>query len=116
MENVSPTSTSRTLSNFRLRRRPPSPRGSDDRELLPEPLERRQVEMVVVRMGDEHRIDAAQRPGRDGRRAPEMRDAVPQQRVGQEANAVEIDEDGGVADVLDACQATNATAAGSKSA
>ena len=76
------------------------PAGQHDRELLPEPFERRQVEMVVVRMGDEHRIDAAQRPGRDGRRAPEMRDAIPQQRVGQEANAVEIDEDRGVADVL----------------
>ena len=56
--------------------------------------------MVVVRMGDEHRIDAAQRPRDDGRRAPEMGDAIPQQRVGQEANAVEIDEDRGVADVL----------------
>ena len=87
--------------------------GQHDRELLPEPLERRQVEMVVVRMGDEHRIDAAQRPGGDGRRAPEMRDAVPQQRVGEEANAVEIDEDRGVADVLDACHAGNATAKGS---
>ena len=41
-----------TLSNRRLRSRPPRPRGHDDRELLAEPLERRQVEVVVVRVRD----------------------------------------------------------------
>ena len=86
----------------------PETAGHDDRELLPEPLERRQVEMVVVPMGDEDRIDAAQRPAQRPRSPPEVRDAVAQQRIGQQADAVEIDEDRRVPYVLDSRQARNA--------
>ena len=75
--------------------------GHDDRELLAELLERRQVEVVVVRVRDEHGVDAATRARRDGRRAPQVRDAVAQQRIRQQANAVEVDEDRRVPDILD---------------
>ena len=52
-------------------------------------------------MRDQHRIDAAQRAGVDLGRPAEVGDAVPEQRVGEEPDAAEIDEDGGVPDVLD---------------
>ena len=38
----------------------------DDRQLLAEPLERGQVEVVVVRVRDEDGVDAAERPRRHG--------------------------------------------------
>ena len=50
---------------------------------------------------DQHRVDAPERAGVDLGRAAQVRDAVPEQRVGEQPDAVEVDEDGRVADVLD---------------
>ena len=50
--------------------------GDDDGELLPDPVERRQVEVVVVTVRDEDRIHAPQRPRGDAARPPEVGDAV----------------------------------------
>ena len=108
--SVSPCSTSMTDSNRRLRRSPPRPRGTTIGELLPEPLERRQVEVVVVAVRDEDRVDARAAHARRRRsRAPQVGDAVAEQRIGQQPDAVEIDEDRRVPYVLDSRQARNAT-------
>ena len=91
-----------------LAQEPPEPARDDDGELLPEPLERRQVEVVVVAVRDEDRIHAAQRPRRDPARPPEVGDAVAKQWIGQQPDAVEIDEDRRVPYVFDSRQARNA--------
>ena len=57
--------------------------------------------MVVVRVRDEHGVHAAARPRVNGSHAPEVCYAVAEERVGEEANAVEVDEDGRVSDVFD---------------
>ena len=49
--------------------------------------------MVVVAVRDENRVDAAQRTGGDRTRAPQVCDAVAEQRIGQQTDAVEVDED-----------------------
>ena len=58
--------------------------------------------MVVVEVRDQHCVDAAERAGVDLGGPAQVRDAVAEQRVGEEPDAVEVDEDGRVADVLDA--------------
>ena len=70
----------------------------DHRRRAPEPIQGGQVEVVVVGMGDEDCVDAAQGAGVDPHAAAQMRDAGPQQRVGEEADAVERDEHGRVPD------------------
>ena len=54
-----------------------------------------------MEVGDQYRVDAAKRAGVDLGRPAQVRDAVPEQRVGEQADAVEVDEDGCVADVRD---------------
>ena len=54
-----------------------------------------------MQVRDQHRVDAAERAGIDLGRPAQVRDAVAEQRVGEEPDAVEVDEDGRVADVLD---------------
>jgi hypothetical protein len=55
-----------------------------------------------VGVRDEDGIDAAARPCGDGRRPPQVRNAVAQQRIRQQADTVEIDEDRRVTNVFDA--------------
>ena len=100
MRIVSPTSTSTTDSNFRFRSSPPSPR-YDDEELLPELLERRQIEMVVVRMRDQDGVEAAPRSRVDGSHAAQVRDRISKERISDETHAVEVDHDSRMSDVLD---------------
>ena len=54
--------------------------------------------MVVVTVRDEHELDLWDLTV-DGNRSPKMRDAVAQQRIGQQTHAVELDENGCVPDV-----------------
>ena len=54
-----------------------------------------------MQVRDQHRVDAAERAGIDLGRPAQVGDAVPEQRVGEEPDAVEVDEDGRVTDVLD---------------
>ena len=79
----------------------PEPAWHDHRKLLVQLLERRQVEMVVVRVRDQHRIDAAQRSRIHRHGALQMRNAVSEQRICEKPNAVEVDKDRRVPDVLD---------------
>ncbi len=81
----------------------------DHGERLAELLERRQVEVVVVSVRDEHGVESALRACRDRSRAPEVRDAVTEQRVRQETNAVEVDDDRRMTHVLDARHARSVT-------
>jgi hypothetical protein len=62
----------------------------------PQHAQRGQVEVVVVHMREEHRVD----PLRSVRRRPsptQVRDAYAQQRIGEQANAPELHQHGGVA-------------------
>ena len=65
--------------------------------------------MVVVRVRDEDRVDATDGAVRDARRAAEVRDAVSQQRIGQEPHPVEVDVDRRMAYVFDSRQARSVT-------
>ena len=71
---------------------------SDDPRGLSEHSQRREVEMVVVAVRDEHGVDlrhwALQSSG-----APQVSHPVPQQRVRDKAHAVELDQHCGVPDV-----------------
>ncbi len=73
----------------------------NDGHVTSELLQRRQIEMVVVEMRDQDRIDATEGTGVDLDRAAEVGDAVPQQRIGEEADAGNVDESRGVSDVPD---------------
>ena len=77
------------------------PAWDDDRHLRAQLLERGQVEVVVVRVRDQDGVDATQRPGVDRHGALQVRDAVAEQRVGEQPGAVEIYGDRGMPDVLD---------------
>ena len=57
--------------------------------------------MVVVEVGDQDGIDAAQRTGVDLGHAAKVSDTVPQEWVREEANATKVDESRGVPHVLD---------------
>ena len=55
--------------------------------------------MVEVGVRDEDRVDLLEMPSFDGRDDPPDRShAVTQDRVGQDAHAVHLDEDGGMAE------------------
>ena len=87
----------------RLRRSRPPPAAATTRS-APEPLERLHVEVVVVEVRQEHRVE---RPERRRSAAATRRmhgEPVAQHRVGQEAHAVELDEDRAVADPREAHQ------------
>ena len=58
--------------------------------------ERRHVEMVVVDVRDEHEVERRQRTTSTRVRPREMADAPAQHRIRQHANAVELDQHGGV--------------------
>ena len=75
---------------------------ADDRQLAPEPLERRQVEMVPVPVRDECGVQPAERRGRGRARSPEVQDAVAQHGIREQSNAVHVDEHRRVPDVRDA--------------
>src|SRR5215203_7239707 len=64
-----------------------------------EASQRLQVEVVVMQVGDQHRVDVARNVRRWRRRmAPDMRDPRAQYRVSEQAHATELEEQGGVSD------------------
>src|SRR3954469_11843778 len=69
----------------------------EDAHRAAEPLQRRQVEVVVVQMREEHRVDIADRAGRAAHAAEHVH-AVAQHGVGHETRPVQLDDDGAVAD------------------
>ena len=77
------------------------PARDDERRLPAEPLERAEVEMVVVGVREQHRVDPAGRVGVDRHPPSQVGDEHAQQRVGEQADAVERDQDRGVADPPD---------------
>lgn len=79
------------------RQRAPRPARPDDRDRCIDPAQRRDVGVVVVQVRDQDRV---QRRGQRGQRrvATQVRDARAQDRVGQDARAGEVAEDGGVAE------------------
>ena len=80
----------------------PEPARDDERRLPSEPLERAEVEMVVVGVRDQHRVDPARRVGMDRDPPSQVGDAHAQERIGEQADAVERDQDRGVSDPADA--------------
>jgi hypothetical protein len=67
-------------------------------------LERRDVEMVVVSVGDQDRREAFHHVCGQGNSPPQMPDPAPQQRVGEHCEAVELEADGPVADIRNGAQ------------
>jgi hypothetical protein len=67
-------------------------------------LERRDVEMVVVSVGDQDRREAFHHVCGQGNSPPQMPDPAPQQRVGEHCEAVELEADGPVADIRNGVQ------------
>ena len=83
----------------------------DVQRLGSDPLERRQVEVVVVRVGDEDGVDLADLVPPEGGAPAQVGDTPPQERVGQEARPVERDEHGRVPDVRHARHPSTLTCA-----
>src|SRR5262249_26570592 len=75
---------------------------NDHAYVLAHALERGDVEVVPVCVGDEDGIDGRENVVRDRRRPPEVEDAVAENRVGEDTRAVEVDENRAVPDVGDA--------------
>ena len=57
--------------------------------------------MVVVQVGDQHRVERARRARRAARPRAQVHDALAEERIGEDPDAVELEEHGRVADVLD---------------
>jgi hypothetical protein len=54
--------------------------------------------VVVVDVRDEHRVEIVETADLERLGAAEQDDTLPEQRVGEEADAVQLDEDGRVSD------------------
>src|SRR5205085_12029525 len=80
-----------------------SPRDDDPGSTCEVP-ERRQMQMIVVPVRDEDRVrcDVQEAVGRRSRPAAQRPEAIDEQRVGEDARPIEIDEDGRVAEKSDA--------------
>ena len=96
-----PTPSSLTAREARCRRRSPRSARHQQRQRAAEPAQGAEVEVVVVQVGDQHRVDAARderwtsaRDGAGGRPGGAA-------RIGEQAGAVHVDQHGGVADVGD---------------
>jgi Short C-terminal domain len=78
----------------------PGTGGRDDPRNVAKQAQRGQVEVVVMQVRDEHRVDAV---GHAGPRAmaAQMGDPGAKHRVGQEAHAGVLEKDGGVAEIGD---------------
>jgi hypothetical protein len=75
--------------------------------------ERRRVEVIVVHVRDKHEIDASDLPEvHGGRVSHDVRGPRPEHRIGQHADAIEIDQDRGVADPRDLQGGANASRRG----
>ena len=68
--------------------------------------------MVVVGVGDEHRVEIAKLVERKGRAASEVCNPDPEQRVGQQARSVQLDEHRRVSDVRDCVHVVTLTRPG----
>ena len=64
----------------------------DDGRRAADDVQRGEIEVVVVGVGDEHRVEIAQLLEREARSASQVGDARAEQRVGQEARPVQLDE------------------------
>ena len=81
-------------------RNSPAPGGASTGTAAVDPAQRRQVGVVVMQVGDQHRRRArvdARRAAR-GAVAAQGADPLAQHRVGEQPHAVELDQDGRVAD------------------
>ncbi len=83
-------------------KQPRRPAWDDDRQVAPEPLEGWEVEMVEMKVRDEHGIETAQRVVIHANGATQMRHDRPQHGIGEEADSVEVDEHGAVPHVDEA--------------
>ena len=89
----SPGSTSSTGPSPSLAAMPPNPRGHDDGGLAGDPAQRRLVEVVVVPVADEHGIEVREQLRQHvGHLAAHRAEAVPQDRVGEDPQVVDLDE------------------------
>ena len=77
-------------------------RYDDDRRAARDPPQGAHVEVIPMRVRDEHDVDPAERV--DARRlvSPQVEHLCAQERVGQQAGAVELEQDGRMADVCHA--------------
>ncbi len=78
------------------------PSRDDERRLASESLQRPEVEMVVVGVREEHRVDAPGGLGVDRHAPSQVGREHAQHRIGEQAHPVERDQDRGVADPPDA--------------
>ena len=78
------------------------PPRDDERRLASEPLQGAEIEMVVVGVREEHRVDAPGGLGVDRHAPSQVGCKHAQHRIGEQAHPVERDQDGGVADPPDA--------------
>ena len=78
----------------------PGPGGRDYPRSAAEQAERGQVEVIVMQMRDEDRVNAARHLGRRAV-AAQVGDPGAQHRIGQEAHTAVLEEHGGVAEIAD---------------
>ena len=79
----------------------PGSAGDDYRHLLTQLRQRGRIEVIHVRVRDQHRVDAAQRVRRHRPAAAQMGDAAAEDGVGQQPHPVHVDQHRRVADVGD---------------
>jgi hypothetical protein len=78
------------------------PRRHQQRRPAVEPAQRADVGVVAVQVGDQHRVEPLDHRGpRRGGVADERPDPLSQHRVGQQAGALDVDQDGSMADVVE---------------
>ena len=75
------------------------PARDDEPQRAAEPAERAEIEVVVVPVRDEHRLQVPFHAGDERHPTPQVRDALAEQRIGEQPRAVQVDQHRGVADV-----------------
>jgi hypothetical protein len=83
-------------------------RAGDDRDIFRQPLERRAIEVIEVRVRDEDQVELGQLAERQrrrhvalwtaGRQSQAQADAVRHDRVGEDVHVTDAEQHGGVAD------------------
>ena len=77
----------------RLLRDPPEPLGDDQRGLARDPAQGREVEVVVVAVADEHRVEVGEQLRQHGLDLPPHRaDALAQHGIGEDPQVVDLDQ------------------------
>ena len=106
---VSPTDKLAHLGEALPAQKRAEPPRDDEPQRAAEPAERAEIEVVEVPVRDERGLQVQLHAGDERHATPQVRDALAEQRIGEQPRAVQFDQHRGVADVGELERHTTAT-------